>query len=45
MVGRIYKENVSFEFSVEKVGVMDNDSGDDVTAEIACIFARTTQFL
>ena len=34
MVGRIYKENVSFEFSVEKVGVMDKDSGDDGTDEL-----------
>jgi len=33
MAGR-FKEKVSFEFRVERVGVMDNDSGDDETDEL-----------
>jgi len=33
MAGRI-KEKVSFEFKVEKVRVMDNDSDDDGTNEL-----------
>jgi len=29
-----FKEKVSFEFRVEKVGVMDNESGDDEAEEL-----------
>ena len=29
-----FKEKVSFEFRVKRVGVMDNDSGDDRTDEL-----------
>jgi len=34
-----FQENVSFEFSVKRVGVMDDDSGDDGRDE------RETQYL
>jgi len=29
-----FKEKVSFEFGVKRVGVMDNDSGNDGTDEL-----------
>jgi len=29
-----FQEKVSFEFRMEKVGVVDNDSGDDGTDEL-----------
>ena len=29
-----FKEKISFEFTVERVGVIDNDSSDDETEEL-----------